>query len=298
MSIDKNQIFSSQRPYLLAVAYRLLGSRTDAEDVLQDAWIRWQEQDVTAIDTPEAFLTTVVTRLGIDHLRKENHRSRYRGPWLPEPVADIEVFQSSCPSDTHERYQSLSMAFLLLLERLNPVERAVYLLRDIFCYSHDEIAVMVEKSVENCRQIEHRARQQLGQGKKRFELNPQKHQQLLTGFVHALALGDVVTLQNLLTADVVLTSDGGGVVQSVLRPLVGIERIGRFIRALHKRHRGTQVTLQPAMLNGAAGFIISVDAVIATAITFEWQDNQICSIFMTRNPGKLKYSMPPEMPSP
>lgn len=293
MNHDKTLIFQQQRRRLMAIAYRLLGSVADAEDVLQEAWLRWETQDLALIESPDAYLTTVVTRLGIDHLRRERHRTRYVGPWLPEPwlmepSEDVDGWFAEGPAATHERYQSISMAFLVLLERLNPVERAVYLLKEVFGHNYEEISAIVDKTIANCRQIDHRARTQLGFDRARYEYNPHKHQQLLSGFIQAMALGDLAALQNVLTDDVVLTSDGGGKALSVLRPLHGSERIGRFFRALRRRYLNRHVGMQLGMLNGEPALLILVDDVVESVVMFDWRDDRIGAIFILRNPDKLQ----------
>lgn len=222
-------IFERQRPRLQALAYRLLGSVADAEDLLQETYLRWQRQELESLQRPVHYLTRMVTHGAIDQLRSAKHRREsYTGPWLPEPW----VMNDSGPEQAVELADSLSVAFLLLLERLNPLERAVFLLRIVFDYEYSEIAELVDESQDYCRQLVHRAKAHLQGGGRARPVAPEQQQNLLQAFLTACQAGQLEPLQALLTEDAVFYSDGGGKVKAALNPIYGDSKVARLILGL------------------------------------------------------------------
>ena len=218
-------LFEQHRSRLFGLAYRMLGTPADAEDVLHDAWLRLHAQDVTTLDDPEAWLVTVTTRLALDRLRRvKAERAHYTGPWLPEPL----VPEAEHPDVTLERGESLTLSFLLLLERLSPEERAAFLLREVFDYSHAEAAAILEIAEDACRQRVHRAKLRLREGRPRFNVDQSAQRRMLQRFVAAMAEPSLDTLRALFAEDAVHISDGGGVARATLRPLHGAERLARL----------------------------------------------------------------------
>src|SRR5215204_6303304 len=211
------------RPLLFSLAYRMVGGVGEAEDLVQEAYLRLLRSE-EEVEAPKAFLTTVVTRLAIDHLRSARvRREAYVGPWLPEPLVSVAGAEERV-----ERDETLSIAFLALLERLTPVERAVYVLHELFGYGHDEIAGIVEKSVANCRQILTRARRHVDAGRPRFEPSRERRQALLDRFLAAVRVGDVDGLVGMLAADAVHYADGGGKARATLLPIYGADKVARL----------------------------------------------------------------------
>jgi RNA polymerase sigma-70 factor (ECF subfamily) len=230
--------FQTHRPRLFALAYRLLGSRSDAEDVVQDAWLRWQDADIASIRDPEGWLVTATTRLGLDRLRaRRNARIEYVGPWLPEPLEiALDPDPLHDPAQRHALADEVSMAFLALLEQLGPDERAAFLLKDVFDYDYPDIAALLDHSPANCRQLVHRARQRLQAGKSLFAVSAGQHRDLLTRFMDASQRGDQAAILSLLHANAEMVSDGGGRVTAAIRPLLGAERIAQLYWAIARRN--------------------------------------------------------------
>ncbi|MEO1087463.1 MAG: RNA polymerase sigma-70 factor [Acidobacteriota bacterium] len=279
---DRTAVFEAERPRLLAVAYRMLGSRSEAEDVVQDAWVRWAGSD--GVDCPKRWLHTVTSRLALDQLRSaRRRREEYVGPWLPEPV-DVESFR-----DPAELADSLSMALLAVLERLTPDERAAFLLRQVFDYPYADVASVVGKPEATCRQLVHRARKHLEQEKPRFQTPRARREELLRLFAAAATSGDLSPLVQWLDRDVVLTTDGGGRVPSALRPIVGAEKVARFFLGVWpKRPPGTEVFLRE--LNGEPALVAVAGGVAVQTLHFDFSvDGRLGSIFIVRNPEKLRH---------
>jgi len=276
--------FETHRSRLFGLAYKLLGSRSDAEDVVQDAWLRWRQTDRSAVRDVEAWLVTATTRLGIDRLRAaRTERDAYTGPWLPEPLS---VDESPTPERGAEVAEQVSLAFLTLLERLGPEERAAFLLKEIFDYDYARIAGLIGHSEANCRQMVHRARMRVQGERPRFAVAPEQHRSLLERFMHAAQVGDRDAIVRLLDANAQLVSDGGGKVNATIRPLHGAARIARLFWAIARRTNGStdwrlgHVNGEPAVLRMHEGRLHSV-----TTITVE--GDRITGIFTVLNPDKL-----------
>lgn len=275
--------FEAHRPRLFGLAYRLLGSRSEAEDVVQDAWLRWHQTDRTAIRDPEAWLVTATTRLGIDRLRAaRQERTAYPGPWLPEPLA---MDEAPNPERRTELAEQVSLAFLAVLERLGPEERAAFLLKEAFDYDYDQIAELLERTEANCRQMVHRARERLQAGRPRFEVEPEKHRRLLERFMHAARLGDRNAIVGLLDANAQLVSDGGGKARAVIRPLLGADRIARLYWAVARRAAYTDWRL--GTINGEPAILSYVDGALSTVTVAVSDGEHILELLSLRNPDKL-----------
>ncbi len=278
------ETYEDLRPLAFSIAYRMVGSVAEAEDIVQEAMLRVHGAEA---ESPKAFLSTVVTRLSIDHLRSARvQRETYVGPWLPEPLlTDPEPG----PEERAETSDSLSQAFLVLLEQLSPVERAVFLLREVFGYEYDDIAQVVDRTPENCRQLLARARRHVEGGRPRFDADRAKGAELAERFLEAAAEGDTDALVSMLAADAAAYGDGGGKVQAARKPLFGPQRVAKFIAgivAIGIRRGG--YTVRPAWVNHQPGFLVNgpeggVDAVWALDIA----DGVIQSIRIVRNPDKL-----------
>ena len=284
---DPLAAFERERGRLFGVAYRMLSSVSEAEDILQDAWLRWQAVDPAAVENPSAFLMRTVTRLCIDNLGAARNRlTDYVGPWLPEPLIQDK---SENPEELRELADDLSTAFLLLLERLNPVERAVFLLRESFDFSHKEIAETIGKTEENCRQIDRRARQKLTGVARPRPADPEEHDRLLYGFLQASRQGDMQGMLNLLAKDAVCTSDGGGKSHAAKVPLIGAERVAKFLSGLQAKAQ-VPFEVRTAQVNGRTGFITYVEGRIVNVGTMRIEDGLIREIFIQVNPDKLPAS--------
>ncbi len=292
MTPDKNSLFTSQQPRLRALAYRLLGSRHDAEDVLQEAWLRWHKVDHT-IACDQAYLRQIVINLSMDTLR-QRQKLHYTGPWLPEPdfddqysnlIADSE-FADNNPEQQEHQHQQVSLAFLHMLEQLNPVERAVFVLREAFDDDFADIGAFLEKSSDNCRQIYSRSRRKLQQSPASQESNSERHQQLLMTFLWACQQGDVQMLQQQLAADAVLYSDGGGKVKAALRPIYGASKTIRLMLALaRKQPEGLEWQIQT--LNGRMAVVASLAGKIQSVLSLCVSERGIEEVYLLLNPEKL-----------
>ena len=278
------ELFQKHRPRLLGLAYRMLGTQADAEDVLHDAWLRWHAQDKTVLDDAEAWLVTVTTRLALDRLRRAKvEREHYTGPWLPEPL----VAPEEQPDTQAEHAETLTLSFLLMLERLSPEERAAFLLREVFDYSHAEAAAILGISEESCRQRAHRAKQRLREERTRFTTNLETQRRLLERFAQALQQPTEENLRALFAEDAVHISDGGGLVMAALRPLLGSERIARLYLQVAKQEHGHDVRRQLRTLNGAPVLLTWADGQLVTACWIECDGERIVAVHALRNPEKL-----------
>ncbi|MDV3468328.1 RNA polymerase sigma factor SigJ [Stenotrophomonas sp. C3(2023)] len=276
--------FQTHRPRLLALAYRLLGDRAEAEDVLQDAWLRWAGANQADIRDPLAWLVTATTRLGLDRLRAvRRERQRYAGPWLPGPLSVEE--HAPDPPQVHGQTEAVSLAFLSLLEQLSADERAAFVLKEAFDIDYPQMAGLLGHSQANCRQLVHRARQRLQAGRPRFSVDPQQHVQLLTRFMEASQRGDRAALQSLLHAHARHLSDGGGVVTAGIRPLCGAERIARLYWAIARR--GAAAPARLGWVNGELAILRGVGSQLQSVTTIEVHDGRIIGIYSVLNPHKL-----------
>ncbi len=290
---DEGALYSELRPLMMSIAYRMLGSVAEAEDVVQEAFIRLRQTTGggTVVASPKAFLATVTTRLAIDQLRSARiRREAYVGPWLPEPlVAD------SAPdvAEVAEMSDSLSMAFLVLLESLSPTERAVFLLREVFGYEYAEIAEIVDKSEANCRQIFVRARRAIDAGKPRFEATREEQAELGRRFFAAVQQGDLDGLVELLAADAVWHADGGGKATAASRPVYGREHIRKLVRNLLVQGARVGATMRAVEVNGGPGAMtLDADGRIISVLVAEIADGAVQTIRAVVNPDKLGHLGP------
>ena len=278
--------FDPHRRLLFSVAYQMLGSVADAEDVIQETYLRWQEVATagTAIDSPSAYLTTMVSRRCLDELRSaRRRREEYVGEWLPEPLLEDDRLD---PAATTELADSLSTAFLVVLEALSPGERAAFLLHDVFGYEYPELARILGRGEPACRQLVARARRRVTERRPRFDVSPEEHSRLLTEFLHATSGGDLDGLVSLLAHDAVLTTDGGGVVTAARNPIEGAERIARwFFGVMAKAPAG--FTVEPGPVNGLPGLVMRVPDGIYGAMSIDVHDSKIQKIYIQVNPSKL-----------
>jgi RNA polymerase sigma-70 factor (ECF subfamily) len=279
--------FVELRPVLFGIAYRMLGSAAEADDVVQETYIRWAGVDDSSVGSPRAYLTTIVTRLSIDHLRAAKaSRETYRGPWLPEPVAFEESSEADVAAAGSDLADSLSMAFLVLLEELAPVERAGFLLREVFGYGYPEIAKTLDRTEPACRQLVSRAKRRIGDRRKRFEADRSQTLELTRQFVVACGTGDIDGLMGLLTEDVVVWTDGGGQTRSAPRPVVGPWRAARFLTHIAKTFRAG-FELREVTLNGQPGIVFVEDGLVTNAVVLDVLDGRIAGIRVVANPEKL-----------
>ncbi len=286
MSVETEQLYQAYKPLLFSLAYRMLGSVMDAEDIVHDTFLSLSRiEDLESVDNVKAYLCKMVTNRSIDKLRSAVHkRNVYVGMWLPEPVVD----ESDDPSITYIMKESMSTAYLLLLEQLSEVERAVFILREVFGYDYDEIASIVEKSSVNCRQIFHRARKSIVDKPKASKLSAKQMATYVEQFVAAIQRGDVQTMLEILKTDAILKSDGGGKVTTALKPIYTSERIVRlFLGITKKLPEEHSITFK--MVNGVPGIIVSLNNHAVYVISFEFKEEKIASIYMMMNPEKLMH---------
>lgn len=291
---EASEAFDRHRPLLFSIAYRMLGSVMEAEDAVQEAYLRWRRAPGEEVRSEKAYLSAVVTRLCIDRLRSTRaRREQYVGPWLPEPLPDErapDVAEAVVLED------SLSMAFLVLLESLTPVERAVFLLREVFGYEYAEIAEIVGKGEANCRQISRRARASVAARRPRFGRSPGQEERLMKGFVEACSAGDMDGLLAVLAEDVTLWSDGGGKARAARNPVYGAANVARFlVGALRKAPSG--LVVRPTRVNGGPGLVgYFGDGTPQSATTFMFAGGRIAEIRLVVNPEKLEGvgPLPPE----
>jgi len=276
--------FETYRPLLFSIAYRMLGSVMEAEDVVQEAYLRFLTTPVPEIRSAKALLTTIVTRLSLDQLKAaRTKREEYVGPWLPEPLATGEG-----PDEVVDKHEMISLAFLVLLENLAPVERAVFLLREVFDYDYAEIAQIVDKSEANCRQLYHRAKGYLTARRPRFQASRRAQQQLLGRFVQAVGAGELADLTALLAEEVTLWSDGGGKAHAARRPIAGRDAVARFLAGL-KRFRTAQTRSEVADINGAPALLIFEGDLLMVVMTFVNDGERIYELRNVLNPDKLRH---------
>jgi RNA polymerase sigma-70 factor (TIGR02957 family) len=276
------EAFVAYRNLLFTVAYEMLGSAADAEDVLQETWLRWAGVDLGAVRDQRAYLVRITTRQALDRLRTLRRRKEsYVGPWLPEPLLTAPDV-----AEDVELAESVSMAMLLVLETLTPTERAVFVLREVFDLDYDEIAEAVGKTPAAVRQIAHRARAHVAARRPRGGVSPAESRGALQAFQRAIETGDLQNLLDMLAPDVVLLSDGGGVVQAVVRPIVGADRVGRLLAGGLPRV-GSVASVEPVQINGCPGLIIRLNGEIDDVVAVRIDDGLITGLYAVRNPEKL-----------
>ncbi len=281
---DPEAVFNALRPRLFSIAYRMLGIRADAEDVVQDAWLRWHDTSKEQILSQEAWLVTVTTRIAIDRLRTAKlNREAYIGWWLPEPLVEID---ERTPENTLELANDVSVAFMWVLERLSAEERAAFLMRQVFDADYAEIAEVVKKSEPACRQLVHRASLRVQQERPRFEVPMDKHRELLGRFIEAARRGDRADMRALMADDVQLVADGGGKVKSFMHILKGAGRVAGVFWTLEHRYP-TQVSYQTALVNGEPGLLRYVQGKLESVQSFIVDQDRIVAVFIMRNPDKL-----------
>ncbi len=278
--------FEPERRRLFGIAYRMLGSVSEAEDVLQDAYLRWHALDHSQIAQPAGYLVRLVTNLCLDALgTAQRRRTEYIGPWLPEPLIESPAAD---PAHLHELADDLSMAFLLVLERLTPVERAVFVLHESLDFSYREIGEIVGKSEQNCRQIARRARDHIAAERYAAPADPAQHNQLLSHFLLATQTGDLQGLLELLAHDALLYSDGGGKVTAALRPVQGADRVARFVLGVMGKaeHMGN-VEYRLSLINGRMGVLTLVDGQLVSTVSLHVVNDRVHSMYVVANPDKL-----------
>ena len=280
-SIDS---FNKHSPRLLGIAYRMLGSVAEAEEVVQDAWLRWHQRPAAELDSVEAWLVTVTTRLAIDRLRAAKvQREAYAGIWLPEPLL---TDAPATPEQLNERADDVSIAFLKMLERLSPEARAAFLLREVFDIDYVDIARMLDKTEAACRQLVSRAKAQVNDARPRYVVPRETHLRLLRGFAKALTSGDFDSLKNLLAESAELIGDGGGKVTSFPGPLVGGQRIAQLFFATELRFKSQQ-RVELVSMNGQWGLLRYINGALESAQAYETDGSRIVRIYVQRNPDKL-----------
>lgn len=284
----EQDVFSTDRPLFFSIAYRMLGSASDAEDVLQDAWMRYRGADESAIRSPKAFVAKVVTHLCLDRLKSARAaREEYVGPWLPEPVLTSEM---KTPDNVLQHAESLTLAFLVLLEKLSPEERAVFLLKDIFEYEHSEVAEMLDMTVENSRQLLHRAKERLTVERPRLSGTPESRRAVAERFARAFSSGNGSELTEMLTHDVGMWSDGGGKASASRRPLLGRDEVLNFLLGLYRTAQNTgvrDVSLKFEDVNSEPALVLRIGDHLESIFVFSVKDGRISAIRVVRNPDKL-----------
>jgi RNA polymerase sigma-70 factor, ECF subfamily len=281
------EAFEAHRRALTGLAYRMLGSRAEAEDVVQDAYLRWHTVDPGTIEQPRRYLGTVVTRLCLDRMKSAKARHEiYVGQWLPEPVVD-EVFDAEPVGDLA---RDLSVALMLMLERLSPLERAAFLLHDVFGLDFAEVAVALGRGDAACRQLAARARAHIDAGRPRFPASQEEGHRLAAAFHEAAASGDLHTLTQLLAKDAALYTDGGGKRAAAFNPIHGADKILRFLAGVSRKNSALQtMQVRAAIINGLAGFVMSEADRSVSTMAFECSAGRIAAIYVVRNPEKLRH---------
>jgi RNA polymerase sigma-70 factor (ECF subfamily) len=275
-------MFEDQRRRLMGVSYRILGSIADAEDVVQEAWLRWSATDTATVRNPEAFLTTVVTRLSLDRLRTlKARREVYAGPWLPEPVT-----AETDPQAAAELADSLSVALLVVLETLSPLERAAFVLREVFAEPYAEVAEILGRDEAAVRQLVSRARKHVDAGGARYRADRETHIEVIERFLVACQNADLEALLSVLAPDVVLVSDGGGVAKAPVRPIAGEDKVGRFMIGATSKGLA-EATVHLEVFNGQVGVVARVGGRAVTALAFRIADQRVQTLHLLANPGKL-----------
>ncbi|MEV4672638.1 RNA polymerase sigma-70 factor [Actinomadura sp. NPDC049382] len=278
------EVFVAHRNLLFTVAYEMLGSAADAEDVLQETWLRWVDVDLATVREKRAYLVRIVTRQALDRLRTLGRRKEsYVGPWLPEPLLTTPDV-----AEDVELADSVSMAMLLVLETLQPVERAVFVLREVFDLDYDEIAEAVDKTPAAVRQLAYRARAHVAARRPRGVVSPAETRAALGAFQRAVETGDLQRLVDILAPDVVALSDGGGIKHALLKPVIGADKVARLL-ATGWWKRDAERTVEPVQINGGPGLLVRVDGDIDGVVAVRVENGFITGAYHVRNPEKLSY---------
>lgn len=278
---DRDATFDPLRPGLIRIAYRMLGSVTDAEDVVQDAFLRWLDADRASVRAPEAFLRRIVTRLCLDHLKSARHRREtYVGPWLPEPVV----------AAAEEEIDDITLPLMLALERLSPLERAAFLLHDVFGVDFEEVAESIGREPAACRQLASRARTHVRAERPRFHLSKERGLAIAGAFFRATRSGDMQELRSLLADDVAVYADGGGKEATTTRPIVGLDNVMKLHTALARIFAGTMSRIvRYGFINGLPGFVTVEQGVTLQTTALQVEHGRIAAIYVMRNPDKLRH---------
>ena len=277
--MNRTEVFNEWRPLLMSIAYRMLGSRADAEDAVQDAFLRWQASDEEP-DSPKSYLAAIVTRICIDQLKSARFkREVYVGQWLPEPIVTA--------GNAADMADSVTMAFLVILETLAPAERAAFLLHDVFDYEYAEIARIIQKSEANCRQMVHRARERISARHQRYKPTPEETERITSRFLQTTRDGDLTGLMELFAEDAVMVSDGGGKVRAALNPVHGAQSVARFILGVVKKNEGWEAVHALTEVNGEPGFITSFAGRPIAATVLGIRGGLIHDLYVIVNPEKL-----------
>ena len=283
---QRTATFQQARRRVHGIAYRMLGSAAEAEDVVQEAWLRWNESDTAQLENPQGWLVTVTTRLAIDRLRVlRGERERYTGFWLPEPL--VEPVDEDTPESLLERADDVSFALLRVLEQLGPVERAAFVLRQAFDMEYAELATLLGRSQAACRQLVHRATERVQAAAPRRSVDPAEHRRVLEAFAAAAGRGDLAALRDLMAEDAELVSDGGGKVNAFGQVLRGAQRLAQLYYAVMRRF-GTRARYQLVQVDGRPGLARFVDGELESVQAFEVRDGRIAAIYAQRNPDKLR----------
>ncbi len=287
--MDRDEQFEEFRLSLFSLAYRMLGTRADAEDIVQEAYLRWHGARGEEVRNPKSFLTTVVARLALDSLKAAyRKRETYPGTWLPEPLVE------PAGAGALELADSLSLAFLYLLEALSPAERVAFLLREAFDAEYAEIAGALETTEANSRQLVTRARKHLQEKRRRFPVDRERHQDILRQFVATCATGDPAQLASMLSPDVVALSDGGGKATAALAPVFGADKVSRFLAGLARKGAGGATNVRVMDVNGEPALVLEAGDTVITVLTIELDaEGRIAQILIVRNPDKLLFSLAP-----
>ena len=285
MTPDPTALFEEHRSVLIGAAYRILGSRSDAEDVVQEAWLRWSQVDAETVDEPRAYLLTITSRLALNRLRQLARRKEtYVGPWLPEPVSTdpredgVEAAQLA---------DEVSMAMLIVLESLSPLERAAFVLTEVFGMSAPEVAEALDRSPAAVRQLTHRARSHVHARQPRHDVDAARHREITERFIAAAGGGDIATLMELLAPDVVLVTDGGGIKQAALRPIHGMDKVLRWFAGVMSKPEAAQSRFAMRQVNGEAAVVVNIGDGLDGVLFLTVQDDLITAIHGIRNPEKL-----------
>ncbi|AJT69263.1 RNA polymerase sigma-70 factor [Streptomyces chattanoogensis] len=291
MTTEAATEFEAHRPRLFSLAYRMLGSASEAEDVVQDTYLRWSTADPSAVRAPAAWLTKVMTNLCINRLTSARaQRELYVGPWLPEPVLTGTADDRLGPLETAEQREAVSLALLTLMERLTPAERAVFVLREAFGHSHREIAGVIGVEEAHSRQLHRRARERLGRPRRHFDVDDAQRRKIVERFFAATLDGDVAGLERLLADDVVAWADGGGQVTAARRPITGCAKVLRYLLGLVARPEAALVRVEFAEVNGAPAAVVVAGQALLAVVVPEIRDGRVGGVRTVINPAKLAFA--------